>query len=192
MKIDMTYELKKDWMDQFIKTAADSGFSKFGHFGTHFDIQDKNFELEYCERNGIIFDVGGIRDREIETADLNIDAVKEKDFVLLRTGMMERAGYGSQEYFKEHPQLSYDLIHSLILKKASLIGMDMAGVRRGAEHAPTDQLFADHGTFIVENLVHLDQVMGQAGEGRPFIVHTYPMRLIGFTGLPCRVVAEFH
>lgn len=192
MKIDMTYELEKDWMDQFIKTAADSSFSKFGHFGTHFDIQDKSFDLEYGERNGIIFDAGNIGDREIETADIDIDAVKEKDFVLIRTGMIERAGYGSREYFKEHPQLSHDLIHRLILKRASLIGLDMAGVRRGAEHAKADQLLADHGTFVVENLVHLDQVLRQAREGRSFIVHTYPMKLIGFTGLPCRVVAEFY
>lgn len=191
MKIDMTYELKKERMDEFIKMAADSSFGKFGHFGTHFDIEDNEFTLEYCERNGMIFDVGNIRDRDIEASDLDMDAIKEKDFVLLRTGMIDRAEYGSREYLMEHPQLSQDLINRLVLKKVSIIGIDMAGVRRGAQHRPADQFCAGHGTYIVENLVHLDQVVQKASEGKPFIVHTYPLHLTGYTGLPARVVAEF-
>ena len=28
-----------------------------GHLGTHFDVMNKDFPLEYLERNGIVFDV---------------------------------------------------------------------------------------------------------------------------------------
>lgn len=191
MQIDMTYELKKELMDEFIKTAADRSFSKFGHFGTHFDIQDKKFPLEYCERNGVIFDVSHIKDKEIEDTDLDMSAIRDHDFVLIRTGMIDRTEYGSREYFEEQPQLSHGLIQKLIFKGVSLIGIDMAGVRRGAEHAAADQLCADHGTYLVENLVNMEKVARLAGEGNPFTVHTYPLNLVGYTGLPARVIAQF-
>lgn len=46
-----------------------------GHFGTHFDVMNKEFPLDYTERKGIIFNVKNIKDRDIDTFDIDIDKV---------------------------------------------------------------------------------------------------------------------
>ena len=100
---------------------------------------------------------------------------------------MEKHGYGTKEYFHEHPYLSWDLIDALIGLKVSMIGIDCAGIRRGPEHTQADQKCADHGTFVIENLCHLEQLSGCRNG---FTVRTFPMNFSGLSGLPCRVVAE--
>lgn len=179
-----------------------------GHLGTHFDVMDKEFPLEYTRRKGIVFDVSKAakEGREIELEDVGLaaglsasvgtaagrgagPAIREGMFVAFFTGFIEREGYGSKAYFREHPQLSKALIEELVRRKVSLIGVDFAGVRRGREHTPTDQYCADRGVFIIENLCALGEVATASNDGR-FTAHTYPMRYAEMTGLPCRVVAE--
>lgn len=199
-----------------------------GHLGTHFDVMDKEFPLEYTRRQGIVFDVSKAakEGREIGLEDVGLaagidasaslessvgadasasaglsasvgtaagrdaePAIREGMFVAFFTGFIEREGYGSKAYFREHPQLSKALIEELVRRKVSLIGVDFAGVRRGREHTPTDQYCADRGVFIIENLCALGEVAAASNDGR-FTAHTYPMRYAEMTGLPCRVVAE--
>lgn len=81
------------------------------------------------------------------------------------------------------------LIDHLLSLNISMIGIDCAGIRRGADHTPTDQYCADQGVFVVENLSNLDCVLNER-EAAYFIAHTYPIHFEGMTGLPCRVVAE--
>jgi kynurenine formamidase len=160
-----------------------------GHLGTHFDVMDKVFPIEYAEREGIIFDVSRVGDGEVEISDIDLTLVKEGMAVIFATGFIEKIGYGNPTYFKEHPTLSPELIDALLLRHISIIGVDCAGVRRGAEHPPMDQHCADHDVFIVENLCHLGDVL----QGRPSVrchVHTYPMNFTGMTGLPCRVAVD--
>ena len=60
---------------------------------------------------------------------------------------------------------------------------------KGKEHTPTDQICADRGTFIVENVCNLAAVLdGQ--KSAHFTAGTYPVNFVGMTGLPCRVVAR--
>lgn len=158
-----------------------------GHVGTHFDVMNKAFPLEYTRRDGIVFDVRSVKDREVCDADIDMNAVGPDMFVAFYTGFMEEVGYGTKPYFAQHPQLSQALIDALLTKGVSIIGIDCAGIRRGAEHVPTDQRCADKGTFVIENLADLKLVLDQGGR---FTAHTYPMRFSGITGLPCRVVAE--
>lgn len=193
-----------------------------GHLGTHFDVMDKEFPLEYTRRQGIVFDVSRAakEGREIGLEDVGLaagidasaslessvgadasasvgtaagrgagPAIREGMFVAFFTGFIEREGYGSKAYFREHPQLSKALIEELVRRKVSLIGVDFAGVRRGREHTPTDQYCADCGVFIIENLCALGEVAAASKDGR-FTAHSYPMRYAEMTGLPCRVVAE--
>jgi len=155
-----------------------------GHVGTHFDVMDKTFPLEYTRRSGLFFDVSGIRDRDIQVTDISMEAVQEGMFVGFYTGFMEETGYGTPAYFKDHPQLSEELIHALVRKQISIIGVDCAGIRRGKEHTPADQYCADYGVFVVENLCHLSSVLGAC------TVNTYPMNYVGWSGLPCRVIVE--
>ena len=35
----------------------------FGHIGTHFDVMNKTFPLNYTRRKGIVFDISDIQDR---------------------------------------------------------------------------------------------------------------------------------
>lgn len=160
-----------------------------GHLGTHFDVMDREFPLDYVRRQGVFFDVSALRGREIEPEDVDLSLLEPGTFAAFYTGFLDEAGYGTAAYFKQHPQLSQALISALLERCVSLIGVDCAGIRRGPEHTPADQRCADRGTFVVENLCRLDRVL----EGDPTarcVVHTYPMNFSGMTGLPCRVVAE--
>ncbi|MCD8036961.1 MAG: cyclase family protein [Clostridiales bacterium] len=158
-----------------------------GHLGTHFDVMNKEFPLEYTERKGIVFDVSGVNGRDIEISDIDMDKVKKDMFITFYTGFIEKEGYGGRAYFTEHPQLSKALIEALVDKGVSIIGIDFAGVRRGLEHTPTDQYCADRGIFIVENLCNLSTVVQKGGS---FTACTYPMNYANMTGPPCRVIAK--
>lgn len=186
MLIDLTLSVTKEMM-----TDAQGNENKalHGHLGTHFDVMNKTFPLAYVERKGIVFDVSGIKDREIETGDIQLSKVEKDMFVAFYTGFIEAEGYGTKRYFKEHPELSRELIESLVGKEVSVIGIDFAGVRRGAEHTPADQYCADHDVFIVENLCNLNSPLKNKNDVS-FIANTYPVKYEGMTGLPCRVVAK--
>ncbi len=161
----------------------------FGHLGTHFDVMNKEFPIEFTRRKGIVFDVRDFQEREIEVSDIDIRLVERDMFTAFYTGFIERELYGTKKYLTEHPQLSDAMIEQLLDRKISIIGIDFAGVRRGAEHTPKDQYCADRGVFIVENLCHLGRVL-DGRKFRYFTVNTYPINFVGMTGLPCRVVAE--
>jgi kynurenine formamidase len=160
-----------------------------GHLGTHFDVMNKNFPLENLKRHAVVFDVSEVTDREIGSSDIDLGLIEKDMFVAFRTGFIEKIGYGGKVYFSEHPQLSNELIDVLIERHISIIGIDFAGVRRGAEHTPKDQYCADRGVFIIENLCNLGALL----QGKPhakFLANTFPVKYAAMTGLPCRVVAE--
>ena len=159
MFIDLTLEVTPKLTQD---AKGNESKANFGHLGTHFDVMNKEFPLSYLERNG------------------------SGDFVIFYTGFLEKAGYGTKEYFQAHPQLSNNLIEKLLDKKVSIIGIDCAGIRRGKEHTPMDQYCADHNAFVVENLDNLESLLMQ----NEFTINTYPMKFSEMTGLPCRVVAK--
>ena len=121
MLIDLTVEVTP-------KAAADAqGNEKkalTGHLGTHFDVMDREFPLEYVKRKGLVFDVSQISGRDIESGDIFLDRVEAGMFVAFFTGFLERTGYGTPVYFKEHPQLSDELIDRLLDRGVSIIGID--------------------------------------------------------------------
>ena len=161
--------------------------SLVGHLGTHFDVMDKEFPLEYTRRQGVVFDVSAIRGRDITEEDIDLSLVEKEMFVAFHTGFIEEVGYGNRTYFGEHPQLSDRLIDQLLERGVSIIAVDCSGVRRGKEHTPKDQYCADRDCFVIENLCNLKTVVECGGR---FLAHTYPMNFANVTGLPCRVIAE--
>ena len=184
MKIDITLKITP----KMVKDAqGNEKKALVGHLGTHFDVMNKEFPLEYTQRNGIVFDVSKVQNRAIDITDIDLDKVSSDMFVAFYTGFIEEEGYGTREYFTEHPELSNELIEALLKKKVSIIGVDFAGVRRGKEHTPMDQHCADRGVFIIENLCNLKSLLKN---GNTFMANTYPMNYADMTGLPCRVVAE--
>lgn len=157
-----------------------------GHLGTHFDVMNKEFPLDYIKRPCVVFNVKGISGRDIEVSDVDLLKVHKGMFVAFYSGFIEEEGYGSKRYFAEHPQLSKELIDNLLNKKISMIGVDFSGVRNGKEHNPTDQYCADRGVFIVENMCNLAPLCGKEN----ITTYTFPINFEGYTGLPCRVVVE--
>ena len=92
-----------------------------GHLGTHFDVMNKEFPLEYTKRRAIVFDVSDVGDRDIDIDDIVISKVEQNMFVAFYTGFIEKEGYGGKEYFTGHPQLSDKLIDALLDKGVSII-----------------------------------------------------------------------
>ena len=172
----ITPEMAKD-------AQGNEKIARIGHLGTHFDVMDKQFPLEYTERPGIVFDARNAGE-ELRPEDFDLDRVQEGMFVAFCTGYIERIPYGSREYFSGHPQLSEELIDRLLAKHVAMIGVDSAGLRRGAQHTPTDQRCADRGAFVIENLCGLAPAIRL--ERCSF--STYPLNWDGLSGLPCRVV----
>jgi kynurenine formamidase len=186
MLVDITLRITP----KMVKNAQDNEKKALiGHLGTHFDVMNKEFPLEYVERKGIVFDVSEVKGKDIDVDDLDIESVSNNMFVAFYTGFIEEVGYGGEKYFKEHPQLSNKLIDALIEKETSIIGIDFAGVRRGCEHTPKDQYCADRGIFIIENLCNLNSILDGKRTAR-FIANTYPVNYAEISGLPCRVVAK--
>lgn len=185
MFVDLTLPLD----GELLKKAFNEEKITFnGHMGTHFDVMGKSFPLSYCEREGVVYDISNIKDRDVEEKDLDLSNLKEGMFVGFYSGWGKQHPYGSAPYFHEHPQLSVSLLEKLTEKEVSMIGIDFAGVRRGKEHTPIDQYCADRGCFIIENLVNLDKLVER---DRCFHIHVYPLNFKGLSGLPCRVVAEY-
>lgn len=189
MLIDITLKITPE----ILKSGEENNvMTKFGHIGTHFDVMDKEFPLEYTERKAVVFDVTDVKDRDIDIKDIDISKVEKDMFVAFNTGFIEKAKYGTKEYFINHPQLSQALIEELINRKVSIIGMDFAGIRRGKEHIPMDKKCADNGVFNIESLVNLADVVKEVKSGGTFIAQTFPMNYTNTTGLTCRVVAKIN
>lgn len=184
MLIDITLKITPKMV---VDTQGNEKKSLVGHLGTHFDVMNKEFPLEYTERPGIVFDVSDVDGRDIDMGDVDLNCVEKDMFVAFYTGFIEKEGYGGAVYFTAHPQLSDELIDALLEKHVSIIAIDCAGVRRGKEHTPKDQYCADRGVFIIENLCNLQEVIANGGR---FTACTYPMNYADITGLPCRVIAK--
>ena len=186
MYIDITTKITP----KIIKNAqGNEAKALSGHLGTHFDVMNKEFPLEYIKKTAVIFDVRNVKSRDISMRDIDLEQVKEKMFVIFHTGFIDAEGYGTERYFKEHPQLSDELIDALLGKKISMIGVDFAGVRRGKEHTPKDQYCADRGVFIIENLCSLGEALRNETQVT-MTAYTFPVNYAEMTGLPCRVVLE--
>jgi kynurenine formamidase len=154
-----------------------------GHLGTHFDVMNKKFPLEFTERMGYIYDVS--HKDEVDSNDIDLSKIKANMFIGFYTGFSEKVEYGCRAYFTEHPQLSNELIDTLLNLNVSIIGIDCAGIRRGVEHTPIDQKCAEQDCFVVENLTNLKDICH-----KEISINTYPMNFSDMTGLPCRVVAK--
>ena len=157
-----------------------------GHIGTHFDVYgEMTLPLEYIQTRGVLIDVSDIKGREITSDDIDIDYIKEGDFVLIRTGSIERHPYGSGLYFSSSTQFSWELINELAAQKAKFIGIDAPDLRRGKEHIQADKVFLQYGTIVIENLVNLDKIKVDT----VCKVLTMWLEDPDATGIKCRVVA---
>lgn len=94
-----------------------------GHLGTHFDVMNQEFPLEFVRRQAVVFDVSAVSGRDVAISDIDIDLVERDMFVAFHTGYIDKVEYGSEEYFASHPALSVELIDALLDKGISIIGV---------------------------------------------------------------------
>lgn len=184
--VDLTLQVKKT--NRVYKQAEVQTKKNIimGHVGTHFDIYgDVQIPLEYMQTRGILFDVSHITDREITLDDIDLDYVKPGDFVMIRTGSIERHPYGSGLYFSQSTQFSWEIIQALAMERICFIGIDAPDLRKGHEHVEADKLCLRYGTFVLENLTNLSQIQ----PNEVCKVMTMWLEDPEATGIKCRVVA---
>lgn len=185
MIIDLTTNVTADNPLMVKARAQDDMPLAMGHIGTHLDRPEKTvIPLQYFKSRGVMFKVQGID--EIGISHIETDTVRKNDFVLFHTGHLEKYGYGEQDYFQNHPQLSKDLIQLLINYEINFIGLDAPGIRQGDEHGEADGLCERHGVYVIENLCNLNEL--PAGTGAT--IYTMWFDDENVTGLRCRVLAE--
>lgn len=129
------------------------------HVGTHIDVYYKTkLDDSLKECRGIVLDVRNIEKIGIEI--LKDKAIRKDDFVIFRTGYMEKFGYGSDSYFsiEKAPYLTDELVDKLIGIGVKLIGIDFHSIQLGENHIKIDKYAESKGTFIVENMNNLDKV----------------------------------
>lgn len=184
--IDLTLQVKKT--NRVYKQAEVQTKKNIvmGHVGTHFDVYgDIQVPLDYMNTRGILFDVSHITDREIVLDDIDLDYVKPGDFVMIRTGSIERHPYGSGLYFSNSTQFSWEVIQALAMERIRFLGIDAPDLRRGKEHIEADKLCLRYGTFVLENLTNLDKIAPE----QVCKVQTMWFEDPEATGIKCRVVA---
>lgn len=184
--VDLTLQVKKT--NRVYKQAEVQTKKNIimGHVGTHFDIYgDVQIPLDYMLTRGILFDVSHIKDREITLDDIDLDYVKPGDFVMIRTGSIERHPYGSGLYFSQSTQFSWEVIQALAMERIRFIGIDAPDLRRGHEHVEADKLCLRYGTFVIENLTNLGEIV----PNEVCKVMTMWLEDPDATGIKCRVVA---
>ncbi len=132
MKLNLSLRVEKEQLETFgfISQSEKPDFNKAGHIGTHFDVMNKEFSLENIVTKGNIFDISNIKSHEVKVEDLDLHRVCQNDFVIFHSGLLKKYGYGTDEYFLPHIELSDELIDYLLLdKKVSFIGVDMVGIK---------------------------------------------------------------
>jgi kynurenine formamidase len=188
MFIDLTLELSPEQYRKLDVPSLKGGDSQEGHIGTHFDVMDKIFPLESFRTRGRLIDISRIRDREVEIPDIEPYGLREGDMAIFYTGYVAELGYGTPLYWKRSAELSDAVVAYMADLGVRLIGVDAAGVQKPKKHRDIDQYCADRNIFIVENMDNLRALPCSPDES--FTVFTAPLKRLGITGLPCRVVAE--
>jgi kynurenine formamidase len=184
MLIDLTLPITPER----VKFIEAQGHAPEGHICTHFDVMNKEFPLESFRTRGRLIDISALRDREIEIADIESHGISEGDTVIFHTGYMDELGYDNAAYWRRSAELSDAAVGYLLDRRIRLIAIDAAGAQKPKKHKDVDQLCADNGVFIVENLDNVKALLGR--DHRDFTVFTAPLKHVGYTGLPCRVIVE--
>ena len=184
MKTDITLKITP-------KMAADAQGNErvalAGHLGTHFDVMNQEFPLDYTERPGVIFDVRAVSGRDIGPEDIDVSKIKAGTFTAFCTGYSGREAYGSRTYFSEHPQLSMDLIQLLVEKRRVHHRSGPAPGSAGKRATPPQISTVPTGACLSwKTSGGLEQLL----DSDHWTIHTYPMNYADVTGLPCRVIAE--
>jgi kynurenine formamidase len=191
-------------------------FTRFGtHNSTHLDAPYHynsvieggpaqtidQLPLDWFLRPGVVMDFHERADGEtIEAGDLEAALARighelaERDIVLIRTG--RDAVYGEPDYMQRGPGVSTDATRWLYERGVRVMGIDAWGwdrplhlqAREALAEGRTGIFWAAHQADLaysqIERLVNLDQLPPSG-----FTVACFPLRLVGASAAPARVVA---
>lgn len=165
-----------------------STLASLGHWGTHLDrLKGTLIPNEYFKSRGVCLDVRGVAPEGKLTLDnTDLSLVKKDDFLILRTGIMERCSYASEEYMSAMLEVGWELLDAMLEIGPRFIGLDAKGLRPDKDHPKADTICEARKTFVIENLTCLDKLP----IGRPLTVYAAVFDL-GGTGLPVNVFADF-
>ena len=129
------------------------------HIGTHIDVynySDLDLSLKLCR--GVVVDVRDLNIIDCERVE-KIE-VRKGDFIIFRTGFMEKFGYGTKEYLNLEgaPFLTDEAVDSLIDRGVKFIGIDLHGIQHGRDHRKIDEYIESKGTYVIENMTNLDKI----------------------------------
>jgi kynurenine formamidase len=164
-----------------------SSLSSLGHLGTHLDrLLGGQIPSDYFRSRGLCFDARDPGpDGVLRQGAVALDLIEEGDFLLFRTGIMERFDYGGQRYLSEPFAIDWPLLEALLDRRPRFLGLDAKGLRPDKEHAKADKSSEAKGAYVIENLRSLDRLP----VGKPFTVYASWFDF-GGTGLPVRVMAD--
>jgi len=173
--------VKEDQYNNFIlKTGL--------HVGTHIDtpmhmLEEKStidtYPLEKFCGNAVL--INAYQEDIITYKDEYKDLVKENDIVLIYTGHSQF--YHHDNYYKNYPTLTVELVLFLIQRKVKMIGLDSP--------SPDVYPFLFHHLFfkqqimIIENLTNLNELVNI----NAFEIYAFPLKITADASL-VRVVAK--
>lgn len=170
-------------------TVKSNGYGKtfldiHTHISTHIDAPShmiekgktlSDFPLACFIGEAIVIDVRGQKRIECD-----LSHVKKNDIVFLMTSHSDKAY--DPDYFQNNPVIIEKTAQKLVEKGIKIIGLD--SFTPDNEPYAIHKIFLTHDILIVENLVHLDTLLG-----KKFTCFILPMKITGADGAPCRVVA---
>lgn len=146
---------------KILNWAKDQDVHQRAHIGTHIDVYNYSKINIPSEVEVKVIDVRGIE--IIDTDIIRGLELKEGTFVIFRTGIMEKYGYGSELYFNSEikPYLTNALVDELLRSKVILIGIDFHGIQHGKDHVNIDKYVETMGAYVIENICNLDKVSSE-------------------------------
>lgn len=178
LKIDRDHEV---W-----SWVKNNSLLSLGHIGTHIDVYNKTIiDEEKMKTEGIVINCQNYQlNSEIGLEIIENKNIKKGDFIIFKTGIQNGYPYGSKEYLKEHPELSWELIDFLLKKEVSFIGIDCAGIKRSENHIKADKICEENSCYVIENLD--SKKLDKVSEDRKKILTVWMENPI-LTGLPTKV-----
>lgn len=150
---------KQEYPKEILEWLKKQDSKQQKHIGTHIDTYKNTYiDFDTSKISTLIVDVMGEEEIGIDTVK-NI-SLEETEFIIFRTGYMEKYGYGSRKYFHDRPlpKLTFDLVDYLIDKGIKFIGIDLHGIMHGSEHKKIDIYCEEKNVYVIENICNLDKV----------------------------------
>lgn len=151
MLINLSLNLKENHPIMKWAKEQENPYIATGHVGTHLDVYNKTkIPIDYFKNSLIVIEV--FDKNVIDIDDIDIDKLKNKDFILFKTNHINKYEYGKKEYFNNHPELSDELIDYLCQLDCHFIGIDTPGVKNGERHEIVDRQFENNNIYVIENI----------------------------------------